>query len=176
MSEVIVDLAAHSIDLLRHRRSEIKLTGSFGAFCFICKDRKRRLQPVGQISGFRHSSSHCVLTLIEQRIQIIDERLDLCGVGTVNAPIATRVQARQARPQAVDWRHAAAHLQEPCGQAEDTERQHERLLKRTVNGTGYRHASARMRLGDGHESRRGHDYQSDAPQGGAEQDPASQRQ
>ena len=50
--------------------------------------------------------------MVEQRVEIVDERLHLGRVVAVDAPIAALVQPGETRPKVVDRRQAAAHLQE----------------------------------------------------------------
>ena len=67
------------------------MAGGGRAFRFICENRKRRFQTVGEIAGFGNRSLHGVLALIEQGVQIVDERLYFPRISADDAPVASGV-------------------------------------------------------------------------------------
>ena len=118
--EVIVDLPAHAIDLLRDGGGHLELAGSPRALRLVRKDGERRLQPVRQVAGLRDRAPHRLLPLVEQRVEIVDERLHLRRVVAVDAPVAALVQSGKTRSKVVDRRHAAPHLQQARRSSQNT--------------------------------------------------------
>ena len=80
VGEVIVDLPAHSLDLLADRRGELALAGGAGAFGLARQQRQRRLETVREVAGLRNRALHRLLALFDQRVQVVDERLHLGGI------------------------------------------------------------------------------------------------
>jgi hypothetical protein len=72
------------------------------ALGFVRQNGERRFQPVRQVSGFRNRATHGVLPLIEQRVEIVDERLHFARVGTFDAAIAPFVQSCEPRSKVLD--------------------------------------------------------------------------
>ena len=75
------------------------------------KDGERRLQAVRQVARLCDRTADGLLPLVEQRVEIVDERLHFGRIFALDAPIAALVQSGKARAKVVDRRHAAAHLQ-----------------------------------------------------------------
>ena len=72
---------------------------------------QRRLQAMRKIAGLCHRARHAALTLVEQRIQLIDDRLHLCRINTVDARVDAFVHGREAVAQSIDWRQASPDLE-----------------------------------------------------------------
>ena len=98
--EVIVDLPPHALDLLRRaRRASSCVAGRRGALGLLRQHGERRLQAVREIAGLgdraaARARSRCV----EQRIQIVDERLHLGRIAAVDA--ARRARRARGEPRA----------------------------------------------------------------------------
>ena len=75
--------------------------GLVGDVRFVREHRERRLQRVRQVAGLRDRAPHGLIAMLEQRVEIVDERLHLAGIPPLDAPIrcpgARRRGARAAR-------------------------------------------------------------------------------
>ena len=100
----------HTLDLLPEGRGEIVVTGSGGAIGLLRQHRQRRLQAMREIAGRRARAPDHLLALVQQLIQIGDERLHFYRVAAFEAAFAPVAQAAKPRPQLVDRAHAAADL------------------------------------------------------------------
>ena len=171
--EVIVDLPPHAIDLLLNGGSNLRLAGSPRPLRFVRNDGKRRLQAVRQVARLCHRAADGLLPLVEQRVEIVDERLHFCRVIALDAPLAALVQFDKARAKVADRRHAGANLQEPSGHAEHAQQQDKRLPEYVVHGGGYGHRGMEFHGRDQEGAH--HDYEADGPEHGTEEEAASQR-
>ena len=90
LREVVVHLAAHPLDLLVDGRGEIGLAGRPGVRRFLAQHRERRLQAVREVAGLRHRARQRAFAVIEQRVELVDQRLHLGGIGAFDPPLACR--------------------------------------------------------------------------------------
>ncbi len=90
--EVIVHLPAHPIDLLRYGCSHLGLTGCPRAFRLVREDGERRLQTVREIARLGDRALDRFLSMLEQRVEIVDERLHLGRVRAFDSPISPFVK------------------------------------------------------------------------------------
>ena len=93
--EVVVHLSSHALDLLVDGGRDLVLAGAAGALSLLRQDGERRLQTVGEIAGLGDGALNRLLAMIEQRVQVVHERLDLGGIGAVHPPLATGSQPVQ---------------------------------------------------------------------------------
>ena len=103
--EVVVDLPAHALDLLRDRRGELGLAGGRGALGLLRQHRERRLQAVREIAGLADRAADRCVAMLEQRVEIVDERLHFARIASLRAcaspllhvgqPLAHLVERRQ---------------------------------------------------------------------------------
>jgi hypothetical protein len=75
--QVIVDLPPHAINLLIDFRSKLLMSCRSRLLRLVRQHRKGRLQTMREIAGFRDGARDTPLALVEQRVQVIDQRLDL---------------------------------------------------------------------------------------------------
>ncbi len=66
-----------------------------------------------EVAGLGDRALHGAFPMLEQGVEVVDERLDLGWVFAVDAPVLSLVQPGQTRPEVVDWRQPAADLQTP---------------------------------------------------------------
>ena len=93
MGEVIIDLPSHAIDLLLNGGGNLGLARCPRPLRLVRNDGERRLQAVRQVARLRDRTADGLLSLVEQRVEIVDERLHFCRVLAVDAPIAPLVQS-----------------------------------------------------------------------------------
>ena len=127
--EVIVDLPAHPLDLLADRRGELVMPLGVGTIGFLRQHRERRLETVSEVAGLGQRAPDGLLAVLEQRVEIVDERLHFGRIIAVDAAIATVAEAREALAQMIHRRQAVAYLREPNRhQGERDEGAGERLM------------------------------------------------
>ncbi len=94
---MVVNLAAHAFHLLMDDLGDFALPFGFYTICLLRKHSQRRLQAVGQVSGFGQRPLHRFLAMFEQRIQIVHQRLHFCGIASVDPAFLTIAHRRQTR-------------------------------------------------------------------------------
>ena len=98
--------------------------------------------------GLRYRAADGLLPLVEQRVEIVDERLHFCRVLAFDAPITALVQSGKTGPKVVDGRKAAAHLHETGDHGEHPEHHHQWLPEYVVDHDGEGHAGMVLYSGD----------------------------
>ena len=78
------------------------------------KDRERRFQPVRQVTGLGDRAPHGLLPLVEQHVDVIDERLNFSRIHAVDAPLAPACSSASRARRLFNRRYAAPHLQQPA--------------------------------------------------------------
>ena len=81
MREVRLDLALHPRYLFADRVGELALTRAASALGFVRQDGERSLQAVCEVSGSRYRALDRLLAVVEQQVEVVDERLHFGGVG-----------------------------------------------------------------------------------------------
>ena len=119
MREVVVDLPLHATHLLADGGGEIVLPRGARTFRLVCENGERRLQSVRQIPGLGDRTRHHLLAMLEERIQVRDERLDFCRIGSAHGAIAAVADGGQPRSQMLDRRQRVFHVRESRDHAED---------------------------------------------------------
>src|SRR6185369_8515677 len=89
-------LPLHAIDLFPHRVAELAVAGGPGAIGLLRDDGERRLEAVCEVAGLRDRARDGALAMVEQRVEIVDQRLHLLGVFADDAAFAADANARQA--------------------------------------------------------------------------------
>ena len=92
-----------------------------GRFGFLCEQCQRRLQAVRKIAGLGHCPLHGLVLVIEEGVQVIDERLHFCRVGAVDPPLRTGVDCGQPGPELRNRGQAPAHVPQACRKARNRE-------------------------------------------------------
>ena len=128
MRQVIVHLPAHAIDLLLHGGGHLQLASCLRALSLVRENRQRRLQPVREVAGFRDRATNGLFTAVEQRVEVVHERLHFRRVGSIDATVAALVQSGETRSKVVDRRHATPHLQKPGDHRKHREQDDKRPL------------------------------------------------
>ena len=95
MRQVIVDLPAHALDLLAQHVGTGRVGGA--ALGLAGNHRQRRLQPVGEVAGAAVGAAHGVGPVIEQGVQVVDERLHFSGKSAADAGVVAGVDPREPR-------------------------------------------------------------------------------
>jgi hypothetical protein len=93
---VIVDLPLHPLDQLTERRREIVMARGVGLFCLLREHREGRLQSVREISCCREGSGDRTLTIFEQPIQIVHERLHFARMVAFDSLAASLAHQRES--------------------------------------------------------------------------------
>ncbi len=110
--EVIVDLPPHAVHLLMHGFGDFASAGRRRSVGFVCDDRERSLQAVRKITGFADGAFDGPIALIEQRVEIVYQRLHLGGVCAFESARAASVQDFQIAANGIHRRQTAPHLKE----------------------------------------------------------------
>jgi hypothetical protein len=132
MGQVIVYLPLHAFDLLMNGVGNLGLASGTRAFGLARQDGQRRLEAVCQVARLGDRTPHRPLAMLEQRVQIVDERLDLARVFADDPPILTLMQPGQTRSQPVYRGQPAAHLPHADDHAEKSGEQRQRCLQEGV--------------------------------------------
>ncbi len=112
MREVIVDLPPHAVHLLMHGFGDVAGTGRRCPVGFVCDDRERSLQAVRKIAGLGDGAFDGPIALVEQRVEIVYQRLHLGRVCAFEPARAASVQDFQVAANGIDRRQTAPHLEE----------------------------------------------------------------
>jgi hypothetical protein len=172
MCEVVVDLPPHSINLLLYGRRHLRVAGSPRSLCLVSNDRERCLQPVRQVACFGDRAAHRPLTLVQERVQIVDEWLHFRRVASLDTPIPSSVKLDKTGAQVADRGHAGANLQKAGCHADHSHRQNERLPEEVVRRRRDRHR--RVKLHGGDEERTHHDHEANGPEHRSEKQPVAE--
>jgi hypothetical protein len=123
MREVVVDLAAHALDLRRHRGRQFRVSGSRHPLGVSRQHGERRFQAVRQVAGLGERTLHPLVALGQQRVEVVHQRLHFGGVVTAHPTMLTAVHCGKARVQerhrlqaAADLPHAGRHRERGPGQ------------------------------------------------------------
>jgi len=90
--ELVVDLPPHAAHLLMHGFGDVAGTGRRCPVGFVCDDRKWRLQTVRKVTGRGDGARDCPVALVEQRVEIVNQRLYLERVSAFQAMRAAGMQ------------------------------------------------------------------------------------
>ena len=91
---MILDLPAHSLHLHTDAGPHFVLACGIGAVGFLGEHRQRIFQSVREITGFRECPADDPLTVFQQGIQIGDQRLYFCGIGSFDPAKGTITETR----------------------------------------------------------------------------------
>ncbi len=162
-----VDLAPHSLDLLTDRRRELVVSGRLRAFRFLHQHGQRRLESVREVAGLRERPAHRRIAVIEERVEIVDERLHFGRVLPLETTRAPFPDAGQARSQEGKRRQSAPHHRQPqCHEANGRHRD-----ERDMRGPAHRWDVPEQRQRD----HMGDRQQAGRPQQRPDHDPRCQR-
>ena len=115
------DLPPHPFHLLGHGVCPLLLSRGSGPVGFMSQHGKWRLEAVREVARTRDGSADCLFAVLEQHVEIVDERLHFSGVDAVDSALTTGMHGGQPRSQPVDGRQPAPHLDEPDDQADERE-------------------------------------------------------
>src|SRR5678815_2781058 len=89
---MIIHLARHTVHLL----CDVLV-------CLLREQSERSLEPMRQIACRRERAFHRPLAVFEQRVQIIDQRLDFGRIPTLDASLLSSANSHQPFPQQPEW-------------------------------------------------------------------------
>jgi hypothetical protein len=121
VGEVVIDLAPHPLHLPRDLGRQLGVPGRAGTFAFLVEHGQRRLEPVRQVTGLAERALHARFTIAQQRIQVVDERLDLRRILAFQAAVTSFSHVLQACAERFERREAATHLHETGNQRDHGE-------------------------------------------------------
>ena len=93
--EVIVHLPAHAVHLARDGRGHLRLPGGPRPLRLLVEHGQRRLEAVRQVAGLGVRARHAQLAVAQQRIEVADQRLDLCGIVAFEPAVAAFTHVHQ---------------------------------------------------------------------------------
>ncbi len=140
--QVIVDLPLHPLDHLTERRREIVMARGAGLLCLLRQHREGRLQSVREISRRGEGPGDRALTILEQRVQIVHERLHFARIVAFDSLAASLAHRRQAGAKAPQRRHRSVHEEQAPHDEGSGEDSHHGVIRRTG------HRELRMIPGD----------------------------
>ena len=108
MREVVFDVAAHALELFAERRRQLGLSCRLGALRFVREDRERGLQPVREVPRLRDRAPHGAIAVLEQRVQIVDQRLHLRRIRSVEAALGSVLDVAKPPAHALERRQRGA--------------------------------------------------------------------
>jgi hypothetical protein len=167
MSEVILDLPPHAFDLLAERLGDFELSRALGGIRFLRQHREWRLEPVREVAGLGERTAHARFAVLEQRVQILDQRLNFRGIVAGDPRLATTANVGEPRSELMERRETEPHLPErrrqhaDSGEAEQAVVEHPHRQRRAVEQIDRDVVH--------------HQDDSDRPQDRADDDPESQR-
>ena len=128
LRQVVLDLPPHPLDLLLDRRRELGLPRLPRPLGLLREDRERRLEAVREIPRLRARSRHALLALGEQRVQVLDERLDLRRILAFDPRRPAVAQCRHARAQPSERGHPHPYGGERGDQKPDRQETHQVVM------------------------------------------------
>ena len=167
LREVIVDLAAHPSNLLRDRRRELVLTRGLRALGLLREDRQRRFQSVREIAGLGRGLLDPQLAVEEQRVEVVDERLNLRWVNPFKPALRTLAHVEQPRAQLPQRQQTAPELVQA---GRDQDQRHDGEHRAMEQRDPARKAMREHRAAQDH-----HDDDADGPEHGPADDARAQR-
>ena len=174
LRQVIVHLPAHPLDLLTHHRRQLGLPGAIGDLRLVRQHGERRLQRVREIAGLGDRAADGLIAVLEQRVEIVDQRLHFGGIAAVEAALAALAHGGEAAAQPLDRRQAVAHVDDPRQHAGHDEQRHDDAAlvhRRAVQDDRAVRLVQHDRRGDDHRGAE----QAEGPEDDAEQDARAQR-
>jgi hypothetical protein len=120
--QVVVHLPAHPFHLLVDSVGQIVVSSGVGPLGFLCEHCQRGLQSVREIARFRDGPAHGSFAMVEQRVEVCDERLHFSGVSSVDATFVAAADTGELRSQLVKRGESPLHLPEPGQHAEQRHR------------------------------------------------------
>ena len=125
--QVVVDLPPHPLDLLADRRGQLACPAASARSASCAEHRQRRLQAVREIAGLGERARTAASRCVEQRVQIVDERLHLGRDSRRRrAGRGPRARRRAARAGGRTAPSAAAHLRTARHHAQHGDGRHQR--------------------------------------------------
>jgi hypothetical protein len=122
VGQVVLDAALHAANLVAQAVGDVAETRALDLGGILRQHRQRRLEDMRQIAGRRLGPPYRLFAMLEQRVQVADERLHLGGIIAVDSRRTTITHRRQPRPEAVDRRDAAPHLRQAAEHEHQCER------------------------------------------------------
>ena len=169
---MVINLSLHARDLLVDGFGDVNLTGRARPGGFLRQEGQRCLQAMSEVTGFGNCAPDRLLTVVEQRIEIVDERLNLRRVLTFHPACSSRADAGQACVEVVHGRQASPGMQQRTHEAESGGQHDERRLQKAVQ---VRHQlRARIKLEHMAEHHAEQEDEADRPKNAGEEHTATQ--
>ena len=124
--EVVLDLTAHSLDLLRDPGRHVGLAARGGALGLVREDGQRRLQAVREIARLGVRATDGAFLVREQRVQVGDERLHFSREAPFDALRLAGADGRQPPAHFLERHESAPHDREAREHGGDR-RDHQRV-------------------------------------------------
>ena len=159
-AEVVVEQPAE-------RLGDFELSRALGGIRFLRQHREWRLEPVREVAGLGERTAHARFAVLEQRVQILDQRLNFRGIVAGDPRLATAANVGEPRSELMERRETEPHLPErrrqhaDSGEAEQAVVEHPHRQRRAVEQIDRDVVH--------------HQDDSDRPQDRADDDPKSQR-
>ena len=93
LREVIVDLPPHPLDLLRERVGELRLPGGAARSASCASTASGVFRPCARSPALASARWTACVAMLEQRVEIVDERLHLRRIASLDPALAPRVHA-----------------------------------------------------------------------------------
>jgi hypothetical protein len=120
---------------------------------------------VRQVAGFPLRARHAPFAVLEQAVEVVDERLELAGVAAQEPRLFAVAHRIQAGAQLGEQRQARTHLQQARRQQAERERPHRDVVDDAARVVPQKMSRRRVE----------HDRQPDRPQQGCHDQPPAQR-
>ena len=170
--ELVVDLPPHAVHLLMHGFGDVAGTGRGCPVGFVCDDRKRRLQAVREITGPGDGARDRPIALVEQRVEVVNQRLHLGRVRAFQSMRAAGVQCSEVTPDGIDGRQTASHLEESAEHERARHNDRQVARERAVDTT----RSARMHGHHAGQRNARQNEQADGPERRADEQARAKRE
>ena len=115
MRQVVIDLPPHAFNLLCDRGGKLRLSGIVDAARLVRENGQRSLQSVSEIARFGLCATHCLFTMLEKGIQIVNQRLNFVRIRAHHALVASFANGSQTRLQVFEGRHGISNEKKAAG-------------------------------------------------------------
>jgi hypothetical protein len=109
---MIVYLARHALYLLVDVLRQVGMARGGDEIGLVGKHSERSLKAVRKVSGRRESASERLFAIFQQRIQIVDQRLNLSRVDSLDPARSAYAHGHQALAQSAERREPLARPEE----------------------------------------------------------------
>jgi hypothetical protein len=108
---MIVDLASHAINLLIDLCGKLLVSCRSHLLGLVRQYRQRCLQTMCEIAGLGDGTRNAPLTILEERIQVVDQRLHFRWIATGNARVRAFMNGHEPIAEFINRRYASPERQ-----------------------------------------------------------------